>query len=102
MNDVRCCVWILCADLTCSRSFHLSVPVELSFKSPNDGNHVGGGIAGVASALSWTTKTVSIYICVSRCCCYLEKRKMIINSRWRCWRCGKFKMVVHVLRKNPR
>ena len=65
-------MWILRADLawyiiSTNRSFHLSAPVELSLKSPRVGNPVGSGTAAVASALSWSTKSVSLSICVSRC-----------------------------------
>ena len=49
-------IWILRVDLTwyimsCSKSFHLSAPVELSLKSSNDGNPVGGVTAADASSL---------------------------------------------------
>ena len=77
-------MWILCADLTCAdltwyiistnRSFHLSAPVALSLKSPSDGNPVGGDTAAVASALSCSTKSAKLSICLdllweSRGCC---------------------------------
>ena len=119
INDVPCCVWILRADLTwyirsCSRSFHWSAPVKLSLKSPSDGNPVDGGTAAVASALSSSTKSVSLSICVSRCCgnlvgavslsicvsrccnSYLEEKEIMINSRWWSSRFGKSKMDVVV------
>ena len=46
INDAPRCVWRLCADLTwyimsTSKTFHLSVPVELLLKSPRVGNPVG-------------------------------------------------------------
>ena len=61
---------------------------------------MGGGIAAVASALGSSTKSVrlsicvsrcrgnpvgavSLSICVSRCNSYLEKKEIMINSRWR-------------------
>ena len=58
-------MWIQRADLTwyivsTSRSFHLSARIELSLKSPSDGNPVGGGTVAVASALSWPMKSVRL------------------------------------------
>ena len=109
-------MWILRADLTwyiisTNRSFHLSTPVALSPKSSSDGNPGGGGTAAVASALSWSTKSArltmcldllcesrgccsSIHLCVSRCNIYLEKKEIMINSRCPRLRFDKFKMVV--------
>ena len=110
-------MWILCADLTwyvlsTSMSFHLSVPVKLLLKSPRVGSPVGGGAATVASALTWSTKSVRLsmsrfvvgipwvlfvypFLCTSRCKIYLEKKEIMINSRWqRSLRFDKFKMAV--------
>ena len=58
-------IWYI---MSTNRSFHLSAPVELSLKSPRVGNPVGGGTAAVASALSWSRKSVRLSICVSICC----------------------------------
>ena len=94
--------------MSTSRSFHLSVPVELSLKSPRVGNPEGGGTDAVASALGWSTKSVRLSICVSifsgnpmgavrvlRCNIYLEKKEIMINSRWRqSSRFDKFRTVV--------
>ena len=66
-------MWILRADLTwyivsSSRSFHLSAPIELSLKSPRVGNPVGGGTDTVPSAITCSTRSVRLSICVLICC----------------------------------
>ena len=46
----------------------MSAAVKLSLKSPTVGNPAGGGTVAVASALSWSTESVRLSICVSICC----------------------------------
>ena len=109
-------MWILRADLSLyivstSRFFHLSAPVELSSKSPRVVNpvvvvlllllkHLVGQrnllgypyMSRFVGGIPWVLFVYPFY--VSRCNIYLEKKEIVINSRWRWLRFCKFMMAV--------